>query len=317
MKKFSFTGRGSDLFGILLVNTLLTLVTFGIYAPWAKARYLRYMAGHIEIDGEPFVFHGKGKELFWGIVKIVVLIIVLMVPMYITLFMEEMELFWVFYVLFLLIVIGLTPFFLHGALRYTFSRLSWKGVRMSYTGEKMTLAKMYWVGLFLTLITVGVYGFWFHMKLLRYIYSHVRIGNISFDFTGNGKDFFMCYVGGLLLSLVTLGIYLPWFYVKLIHFHLSNTWICQGERRIAVTTTLRGGEVLGFWLSRLLLVVVTAGIALPWVIAGWMKLRVNSLAVEGEIDTESLLQAPEEYASAMGFGFFDLGEGLWGVVFRL
>ncbi|MFN4215960.1 MAG: DUF898 family protein, partial [Brevinematales bacterium] len=58
MKKALFKGKGSELFWIFFVNGLLTIITLGIYLPWAKARYLRYMVGHLEFDGEPFEFHG-------------------------------------------------------------------------------------------------------------------------------------------------------------------------------------------------------------------------------------------------------------------
>ena len=37
-----FTGSGSEYFRIWIVNLLLTVVTFGIYFPYAKARKLRY-----------------------------------------------------------------------------------------------------------------------------------------------------------------------------------------------------------------------------------------------------------------------------------
>jgi hypothetical protein len=41
-----FTGSGSEYFRIWIVNLLLTLVTFGIYYPWAKVRRLRYFYGN-------------------------------------------------------------------------------------------------------------------------------------------------------------------------------------------------------------------------------------------------------------------------------
>ena len=38
----SFEGNGAELFGILMKNLLLNLLTLGIYYPWAKAKQLRY-----------------------------------------------------------------------------------------------------------------------------------------------------------------------------------------------------------------------------------------------------------------------------------
>jgi len=317
MKKATFTGRGGDLFGIFLVNFLLTVITLGIYAPWARARYLRYMVGHIEFDGEPFEFHGKGGELFWGILKVLVVLFVLLLPYTVTIAAGEVELALVFYGVFFLALLILIPVFLHGALRYTFSRLSWRGIRMTYTGQRGELLLLYLKGLFLTLITLGIYGPWFSCELLRYVYGHIRIGNVSFGFEGKGAELFIHYLLGFLFSLLTLGLYIPWFYVRVARFFVSHTYVEQEGKRSFFAFGLKGDEVLGFWIIRILLAIVTLGIATPWIIADWMKRRLDALSLEGDIDSQSLIQHPVEDVGAMGFGFFDLGDGLWGSVFPL
>jgi uncharacterized membrane protein YjgN (DUF898 family) len=38
---FEFRATGSEYFRIWIVNLLLTLVTLGVYSPWAKVRRLR------------------------------------------------------------------------------------------------------------------------------------------------------------------------------------------------------------------------------------------------------------------------------------
>jgi Bacterial protein of unknown function (DUF898) len=39
---FRFTGAGGEYFRIWIVNVMLSVVTFGIYSAWAKARRLQY-----------------------------------------------------------------------------------------------------------------------------------------------------------------------------------------------------------------------------------------------------------------------------------
>jgi uncharacterized membrane protein YjgN (DUF898 family) len=41
-EQLHFTGRGGEYFGVWIVNLLLTIVTLGIYSPWAKVRRLQY-----------------------------------------------------------------------------------------------------------------------------------------------------------------------------------------------------------------------------------------------------------------------------------
>ena len=62
--KLRFTGNGSEYFGILIVNWFLTIITFGIYYPWARAKSLRYIYGSTTLNNERFHFSGTGLEMF-------------------------------------------------------------------------------------------------------------------------------------------------------------------------------------------------------------------------------------------------------------
>src|SRR5712691_10481567 len=64
-----FHGVGGTLFGIHIVNVLLTLVTLGVYYFWAKTRVRQYLFGQTEIAGDRFAYHGNGKELLLGTLK--------------------------------------------------------------------------------------------------------------------------------------------------------------------------------------------------------------------------------------------------------
>ena len=57
----SFEGNGAELFGILMKNFFLNLLTLGIYYPWAKAKQLSYYYGSSRIHGSDFQFHGTGR----------------------------------------------------------------------------------------------------------------------------------------------------------------------------------------------------------------------------------------------------------------
>ncbi|WP_373776122.1 DUF898 family protein, partial [Neisseria dentiae] len=40
--RFEFHGNAGEYFNIWIVNIFLTIITLGIYGPWAKVRRLRY-----------------------------------------------------------------------------------------------------------------------------------------------------------------------------------------------------------------------------------------------------------------------------------
>lgn len=63
---FYFYGTGTEYFKIWIVNLLLTIITFGIYSPWAKVRRLRYFYGNTELNDEPFDFTANPKRILLG-----------------------------------------------------------------------------------------------------------------------------------------------------------------------------------------------------------------------------------------------------------
>jgi uncharacterized membrane protein YjgN (DUF898 family) len=65
---FDFVGQGGELFGLMFVNYLLTMVTFGIYAAWMNVNLLKFFLSktEVKIRGQVFrgEFTGTGGELF-------------------------------------------------------------------------------------------------------------------------------------------------------------------------------------------------------------------------------------------------------------
>jgi uncharacterized membrane protein YjgN (DUF898 family) len=60
---FKFNGNGGELFSIVIVNFLLSVITCGIYLPWAIVKITRYMASKTTLDGVEFSFEGSGGDL--------------------------------------------------------------------------------------------------------------------------------------------------------------------------------------------------------------------------------------------------------------
>lgn len=64
MTPIIFRGNGTEYFKIWIVNILLTIITLGLYHPWAKVRTHRYFYGNTEFDNANFDYHATGKQLF-------------------------------------------------------------------------------------------------------------------------------------------------------------------------------------------------------------------------------------------------------------
>ncbi|WP_298439480.1 DUF898 family protein, partial [Geobacter sp.] len=64
--RFSFEGTAREYFGIWIVNTLLKVVTFGVYSAWAKVRKRRWFYGNTMLHGAPFDYLADPLALFRG-----------------------------------------------------------------------------------------------------------------------------------------------------------------------------------------------------------------------------------------------------------
>jgi len=63
---FSFTGQATPYFRIWIVNFLLSVVTLGLWSPWAKVRKRRYFYGHTWVGGANFEYHGNPVAILRG-----------------------------------------------------------------------------------------------------------------------------------------------------------------------------------------------------------------------------------------------------------
>ena len=201
------TASGGTLFGIHVVNTLLTLVTLGFYYFWAKTRLRRYLFGQTEIEGDRFAYHGTGRELLLGTLKAV---LVFGVPIYLlNLIRDVLDVPALVKVaaglLSASLLFVLFPVAMVGARRYRLGRTSWRGIRFSFRGRVWELVKIVIVGSFLTGLTLGLYYPVLLVKRQAFMISNSYFGNERFDFAGRGRDLFWVYVQAILLTLPTLG----------------------------------------------------------------------------------------------------------------
>lgn len=242
MSTLSFYGEGLRYFGIVALNALLTVVTLGLYYPWAKAAYRKYLWNETEFKDSRFVFNGTGMEMFKGFVVVY--------GFFISLFLLSSLLpsswFLGAILVFYLSMIVLIPFAIFGGWRYRVSRTSWRGIFFSFDGNLREFIKLFVGQMLLTIITLGVYGAWMRVKIQKYLFEHTSIGDLKFDFHGKGGDLFVINLVGGLLSVITLYLYVPIFIKDRFNFTISNTTLQDEEKRRAFTSSLESGEA---WIT--------------------------------------------------------------------
>ncbi|MBI3596867.1 MAG: DUF898 family protein [Nitrospirae bacterium] len=301
--RLSFYGPGGTLFGIQIVNLLLTIMTLGIYSFWGKVRVRKYLYSQTEFSGDRFTYHGTGKELFIGALKAFAIVIVFWVTVVVLAkLVGPMAVLLVYPVILVAI-----PYALYGTMRYIMSRSSWRGIRFSFRGDLKECMKTYIGGVLLTLLTLGLYYPYFHTKMRRYWINNTYFGNIPFHYDGEGKDLFGSFVLAVLLTIPTLYLYWFWYAAKVGRYDWSRTKFSGGQFESTVT----GGALLGLSLTNLLLLILTLGLAFPWVIVRSLKFQFHYLTLHGELGLSKIQQdarglrigaTGEELAGALDVG---------------
>lgn len=297
-----FTGRGSTYFSISIVNWLLTALTLGIYYPWAKAKVLKFMYGSTVFSNDQFTFHGTGKEMFIGMLKSMLVILVMFSAYFALLLYDQLI---PGLILLYVLLFAFLPLAIHGSYRYRMSRTSWRGIRFGYRGDKWELFFNFLKWIFLTIITFGVYSAWMSVKLQSYVYGNVRAGNSQFKYEASGFELFIIYIKGYFLTLLTLGIYSFWWYKEMFEFQVNNMSVYQGEKTINFKSVATGGGFFKLIVGNILILIFTLGLGFAWVEVRYMRFICNMIKVSGDIDPDRISQTEEDYTDATADGMAD------------
>lgn len=121
-----FTGSGSEYFRIWIVNLLLTLVTLGLYLPFAKARRIRYFYANTHIAGQALSFHGDAWKMFRGFVLLAVLMGVYAIAGHFSQIAALIA---------FIALCAVWPALWRASMQFRLANTSWRGLRMAFDGS--------------------------------------------------------------------------------------------------------------------------------------------------------------------------------------
>ena len=125
--RLRFVGSGSEYFRIWIVNLLLTLVTVGLYYPFAKVRRLRYFHNATEVGGAPLSFHADPWKMFRGYVLVALMLAAYSGAGHVSATAGLIA---------FVIVAALWPALWHSSMRFRLANTGWRGLRFRYTGTR-------------------------------------------------------------------------------------------------------------------------------------------------------------------------------------
>jgi len=215
----NFSGRTGEYFSIWLVNTALTLVSIGLYMPWARVRTRRYFLGQIRLQDSGLDYKANPRAMFFGWVVIGLGFTLLssfgdLLTMGLT---SVVQLWvkgsWIVPLLsagvvgvILLIQLGALTWLLVQSLRYNASQTSFRNLRFGFgSGEaRFRLWKemvFLFVLQFLVFISLGLLHPYAAWRWRRFLISHRRFGTTPFAFTAKPSDFRRLHLRALPLLL--------------------------------------------------------------------------------------------------------------------
>lgn len=214
----TFTGSASEYFRIWSVNSLLTLLTLGVYLAWAKVRKRRYFYWNTYLDGVPFDYLARPGAILAGHLALAGALAAAKFSDYLSSAVGGAV---------SLVLYGLVPWLVYKAHRFRARNSSYRGVRFRFSGTIGGAYRVYGllpgiylavVALFFVLTMLGgfepnvevigfaslpvgftailVYPYWMYLRR-RYTFSNIAFGSATAVFRGEPRYFYRVYLTAL------------------------------------------------------------------------------------------------------------------------
>ena len=144
-----FTGRGGEYFRVWIVNVLLSIITLGIYTPWARRRTAQYFYSHSFVAGSPLEFTAQQRKMVMGFVLLMLLTIAYNIAANTG---QDLAV-----GLFLLGGAALAPFIWASAMRFRLSATRWRGLRLQFSASWKEVYLASWPVFALAAVWFGVF----------------------------------------------------------------------------------------------------------------------------------------------------------------
>lgn len=211
--RISWTEPAQGWVSLSLLNSLLRILTLGIYHFWGKTEVRQRIWSAVRVDGEPLEYRGTGGELFRGFL---IVFLMILLPISIIGFVVPFALkghpaaeggynmlAWVF----LLMLSGIG---MHRARRYRLSRTNFRGIRGGLSGKSTPFAWTYFWTLALVPFTLGWIYPYRALVLHRALTESSRFGDARFAFTGRSgalyRRFWVVWLGAIALMIASMGL---------------------------------------------------------------------------------------------------------------
>jgi uncharacterized membrane protein YjgN (DUF898 family) len=205
----AYDGRISELYGVFLLNLLLTIITLGIFRFWAITRIRRYLWSHMRFEDTRFTYTGRGRELFFGfLLAMLILILLAGVAVGLALVLAKFHpvlaaIPIVAAYLGLFILFGAAHF---SAQRYRLSRTEWRGIRGGMEGSALRYGVSWLLWLLASIVTLYQAVPWMQVGLARRRIDASRFGSAAFRCEARAGRLYLTWLATILGYVLLLAV---------------------------------------------------------------------------------------------------------------
>lgn len=333
---FRFDGTTTEYTRIWIVNTLLSIVTVGLYSPWAKVRRKRYFLRNTTLLGSSFDFHADPIKILKGRLLIVPLFIGYSFGGSISPGLA---------VVCGVLLLALMPWVVVRSARFNAINTSYRNLRFRFASNYARSIVVFWLYGLAALLSLGLLApIWDRARRAFAIDNHA-FGSLRFRTAPQLGEF---YIGGVLVGLVlaatTAG---ATFAIELWQLLFDYAWMQQATPMVfalfavfaytlgggmyngiatravlgtttfgqhTVITTVDGTNLAWLVASNFAAMVGTLGLASPWVAVRTARFWAEHIAlnIDGSLDAfvAELQDNEDEGAAGEEFGeMFDVDFG--------
>jgi uncharacterized membrane protein YjgN (DUF898 family) len=223
---FRYTGSSPEFVLMYIGNGILSVLTLGIFAPWAIRNVLRHVAKHVEYERDGFGFEGKALDLLeMSIGALVLPIILICIGLALlgkgigALSAWGLPMVLCFY----LVLVPFVYFSLKWMVNFRFGK-----ARIRLDAEAIPSILKILQELFLSIVTLGIYAPAAHARLFKYFADRTKVskddGSIwSVKTTLDTLQAWKLTWTVILLTIVTAGVYGAWAYCRTISLYADST----------------------------------------------------------------------------------------------
>ncbi len=321
---FRFSADGAEYFQIWITNLVLSIITFGLYSPWAKVRRLRYFYQNTHLADGNFDYHGEPIVILKGRLVAVALFILYSIA-------SDMGTKGTLAALFVAALV--LPFLISRSLRFRLRNTSFKGVRLRFLGTAKQ-ALLYYVGWqVLSFLTAFILFPSAQRALKEYQIGRSALGKDCFVFRCGAGPFYKAYIlsvlaiagsfalisilmivsirnlahqGGGVMMVVSM--FLP-ILIGLIGFAAARAATGMLQNAVWNSVLYRDGrfessveffELLKIHFSNLVGFVLTLGLFKPFADIRLTKYRLERIQFISEDSLDSIVSSAEKEVSSIG-----------------